>query len=50
MGCECRIDKDGFGIICEDHYSQYMSFPMECEMLTPLKNAQRIWKKLKVKI
>ena len=49
MGCWCRIDKDPeFGIICEVHYSEHMDYPMECEMITPIENAKKIWKKLKV--
>ena len=48
--CKCKVTGDGFAIVCEPHYNQYMKQDMDRSLLTTESFAKKIWKKLKVKI
>lgn len=48
--CKCKITGDGFGIVCQPHYSEYMKYDMNTYLITTESFAKKIWRKLKVKI
>ena len=48
--CGCKIQGDGFAIVCRKHYSEVLNCDAESYLITSESYARKIWKKLKVKI